>query len=119
MIYKFTVTLNQVGNTEPMDSYFSKLVSDAKSALLLATLDEQSSWSLCEYVDAVDSGALDMDRALYRQAVAAIGEYLCFQATPEKVAEFAAKSWAANTLVSVVQKGWARIAEKPALRLVA
>ena len=96
MIYSF----NRVdAPKQPLSPLFLLNIQQAASqALGCEELSHKDAWALCEYLDLVDAGDMEMERAMYRQAVAALGE---FMATPDNrghSANLQRKSWAANTL---------------------
>jgi len=86
----------------PSQEYFSAIVSAASRALAGAVRDTNGAWALCEYLDAVDGGDVVMDRGLYRSCVSVLGDFLgqhCDNATVRKLAD---KSWAAKTLLEML-----------------
>ena len=83
-------------------AHFDVIASSALGALRAQSLDTECAWALCEYIDSVDAGDIAFDRAVYRQAVAALGEYLSHLQAHELQA-LMGKSWAAHTLGSLLQ----------------
>jgi hypothetical protein len=87
---------------EPSRAYFSNLEQSARSAVHVTPLCSEHAWALCEFLDAVDSGNLALEREFYRRCVAVLGEYIeQFQRTPQ-VRQLAGRSWAAHSLLELV-----------------
>lgn len=95
--------VSSVPSTEPSQDYFSALAATASHALGTTSLDHARAWALCEYLDAVDGGDLAMDRGLYRQCVSALGAFLADHRDDAAARKLANKSWAANTLLEMVE----------------
>jgi hypothetical protein len=82
--------------------YLTDVIGRADEALRKPSIEPQDAWALCEYLDCADAGDIDFDRPTYRQATAALGEYLSDASTSEGL-ELAKKSWAAKTLLELLQ----------------
>lgn len=100
------ITFNIVSSApsvEPSQDYFSALATTAARALGTTALDQARAWALCEYLDAVDGGDLTMDRGLYRQCVSALGAFFADYRDDASARKLADKSWAAKTLLEMVE----------------
>lgn len=100
MQQRFTIT-RKTFNVEASQAYFDSLALAATQALVAERVGSEEAFAACEYIDIVDAGTLQMDKALYRQCVALIGEYLC-ASSEEAALALACKSWAAKTLMEVL-----------------
>lgn len=87
---------------DPAEEYFASLAAAAQRALQADEVTRDEAWALCEYLDAADAGALAMVRAVYRQAVGALGEFLADRDNVETARWLAGRSWAAETLLKMV-----------------
>ncbi|KWU19189.1 hypothetical protein [Burkholderia cenocepacia] len=90
---------------EPGRAYFASLLAAAMRALASDSIGFDEAFAACEYLDLVDGGSVQMDKAVYRQCVALVGEYL-YTASKQDARQLADKSWAANTLVEVMAPVW-------------
>lgn len=104
MLYSFKIEDTKT-NTEAGQAYFETITAAAQRAVASQNVCDEQAFSGCEYIDLVDSGSITMDRALYRQCVALVSEYLQL-ATHKAARALAARSWAANTLVEVMAEVW-------------
>lgn len=95
---------------------FEEMTARALHALERKHLGSKHAWALCEYLDCVDAGDIAFDRPTYRQAVCALGEYLT-SASAAKAKDLADKSWAALTLLRMLEGE--RTQGLPSLRLAA
>lgn len=114
MIYQFSV-VPALPSNEPSQSYFESLRKKALEVLAAAKLSdcdvlchshlaEHQIWHLCEYMDSVDAGDIPMCRQLYAQCVSMTSGFLYGQLNEEAVELLAAKSWAANTLLTMLRE---------------
>ena len=101
MITTFTIapSLNQA---EPGAQYFAMLTAQARTAVK-GPIQSTLAWNLCEYLDSVDAGDQVMDKALYGRCVAMLGVYLMTNKSKPEVSALKNKSWAANTLMDVLE----------------
>lgn len=111
MIVTFNVVTSS-GDLTPPKEYFQGLERQALHALNSTTLSYADAWAWCEYLDAVDGGDWPMNRAHYRQCVAALGEYITPRMDTPEVARLAGHSWAAHTLVELLENGVSRKATR-------
>jgi hypothetical protein len=77
--------------------------SAASAALMEPAIGSAQAWSLCEYLDAVDSGSIPVKKVLYHQCVTALSEFLVQHDSTKEVASLMEKSWAAKTLLEVLK----------------
>lgn len=99
LTFKVVPSLNCV---EPGQAYFKELEAAANLAANLVEPKEADAWALCEYLDLVDAGNLQMQLQQYRACTRALGEYLCDPVNARHAVFIANKSWAAETLASVL-----------------
>lgn len=100
MQQRFTITKTTF-NVDAGQSYFDSLAVAAMQALSAERVGFEEAFVACEYIDIVDAGTLGMDKPLYRQCVALVGEFLC-TSSEEAARALACKSWAAHTLMEVL-----------------
>lgn len=114
MIYQFSV-VPALPSNEPSQAYFESIrnkalkVLDAHNLSECDVLDhsnlaEHQIWHLCEYMDSVDAGDIPMCRQLYAKCVSMTSGFLHFQLNEDATEQLAAKSWAANTLLSMLRE---------------
>jgi hypothetical protein len=118
MLYGFAVTPS-LAASEPSQAYFKQIVIFAQQALNQGSVTAHSAMDLCEYLDGVDGGSLPMNKALYRQCVAAIGEWIVQSPTSPEVVSMANKSWAAQTLFKLIAGNAANQDASPYLSVAA
>jgi hypothetical protein len=100
LVFNVVPSMNLV---EPATQYFVEIESAATGAQMEAVIGSAQAWSLCEYLDAVDSGSIPVKKVLYRQCVAALSEFLAQRSSTMEVASLVEKSWAAKTLLEVIK----------------
>lgn len=89
-------------STEPSAAYFMELAQKARAVLGMEQDTLSSIWSLCEYLDCVDAGDLLMDKAMYSTCVQRLGSFLSTHSNRRNLESLAGKSWAAKTLLDMV-----------------
>ncbi|MDO8416497.1 MAG: hypothetical protein Q7S87_09830 [Agitococcus sp.] len=99
-MFKVMPSMNLV---QPDATFFLGLETSAIAAQLEPTLDNTHAWALCEYLDAVDGGSISVKKVLYRQCVAALGDFLAKTEDVQFVTNLIEKSWAAKTLMEVLE----------------
>lgn len=97
---------------EPSRDYFQAVEQAARRALRTPVLRPDQVWSICEYLDAVDSRCLAMDRPLYRNGVDELAHFLDTYRDSDTVQLLAARSWAAAGLLELLLSDY-----RPAPRL--
>ena len=102
MVYTFKLVRAPLQLVE--QGHLLTIRADALAALCEEELDTKGAWALCEYLDIVDAGELEVDRPVYRQATAALGEYLATPANHRHAQTLQDKSWAANTLGKILSQ---------------
>ena len=96
MLYGFSVT-HSINNSEPLASYFDGLRGLATLAVEALCLNNDQAWSLCEFLDAVDSRAMTASRAEYSKCLHALIAFLFVEENLPVRLNLANKSWAAKT----------------------
>ena len=104
MQQRFTIA-KKTFNVDAGQTYLDSLAVAATQALAAERVGFEEAFAACEYIDIVDAGTLQMDKPLYRQCVALVGEFLC-TSSKEAARALACKSWAANTLTEVFAPTW-------------
>jgi hypothetical protein len=89
-------------STEPTVAYFTGLAQKTRAILGTEQDTLSSVWSLCEYLDCVDAGDLLMDKTTYRTCVQRLAAFLATHSNRRNVESLARKSWAAKTLLDMV-----------------
>lgn len=102
MLYGFTIAPS-LKLKEPGAEYFASLERAAFLATAQAELTLQHATDLCEYLDCVDAGDLKASQPLYRNAVLILTGYLELHEHDSIATGLANKSWAAKTLVEVME----------------
>jgi hypothetical protein len=106
MKLNFRLGTTSNANLDAGRDYFNSLFAAAQQALASERVTFAQAFAACEYLDIVDGGSLEMNKSVYRQCVAMVGEYLC-SVSAREARKLADKSWAANTLVEVMAPVWA------------
>lgn len=104
MQVQFNIVCATTPTQGPSQEYFFAIKASASRALAGPVRDQAAAWSLCEYLDAVDSGDLSMDRDLYRRCVSMLGDFLASRRDDLATRKLADKSWAAKTLLEMLDE---------------
>ncbi len=102
MLYTFNIVPSLNVSTQPAASYFVQMTHDAQQALASSKVGMEEAWSLCEYLDAVDAGDLAMDKGVYSRCVGVLTGFLAERSTLREVRALGERSWAAHTLLAVL-----------------
>lgn len=115
MLYNFQVMPTLSAN-EPATGYFEELVQKARASIL-QRVTLVTAWHICEYLDAVDSGDITMERGLYSECVNHLSHFLMSHGNNKNVQSLVSKSWAAHTLKELLDKEAAVVRPMPFLRV--
>jgi hypothetical protein len=101
MLYGFLVAPS-INHSEPGAEYFEMVQLAAAQAAKETAKSEEQALALCEYLDCVDAKTVPNEQGLYRRCVIALTNYLNINFTEKSTAQFASKSFAAQTLLELV-----------------
>lgn len=110
-----------IASLEPCPLYFERVASMGLRAAECGARTEGDAWDLCEYLDAMDAGDLPIHPPDYQKCVAALADYLVNTAEARVDHPLGKKSWAAKTLLELMELlsllPEHRIAWQPAMRV--
>jgi len=104
MQVQFNIVSASTPTQGPSQEYFLAIKTSASRTLAGHVRDQDAAWVLCEYLDAVDGGDLSMDRDLYRRCVSVLGDFLASRRDDMVTRKLADKSWAAKTLLEMMDE---------------
>lgn len=116
MLYGFSVAPS-INTNEPLASYFDGLRMLAAQAVTSFCTTDVQAWSLCEFLDAVDSRAMHSTRSEYSQCLEALIGFLSAEDNLAARLNLANKSWAAKTCHDLLEVTGEAVLQPPRLHV--